>query len=272
MSTLPGNLGLGPRASLADAFAVQKRVIGALIMRELHTRYGRENIGYLWMFLEPMLLAAAISGLHGILPSHYGSDVLPVPFTLVGYGVFIVFRGIFGRAEGTLEANRPLLYHRMVTVFDMLAGRALLEGAAVGGTIALLMFMACLFGLAQPPARPLWLVAGFLYMLWFSWAASMLCCAATHENRVAGRLVHPLTYLFMPVAGGFYMVKWVPLPYRDWLYYIPTTHIFELCRYGQFESLNKDYVDLVFVTGCCLLLTFFGILSIKIVRKHVHLS
>ena len=38
-------------------------VIGALIMRELHTRYGRENIGYLWMVLEPMTLAVAVSSL-----------------------------------------------------------------------------------------------------------------------------------------------------------------------------------------------------------------
>ena len=43
-----------PSASFASALATQFRVIGALILRELHTRYGRENIGYLWMIGEPM--------------------------------------------------------------------------------------------------------------------------------------------------------------------------------------------------------------------------
>jgi len=272
MSIRPGYNGFGGPTSVAEAFAIQKRVIGALIMRELHTRYGRENVGYLWMFLEPALLAGAVSGIHGVMPSHNGSDVLPVPFSLVGYGVFIVFRGIFGRAEGTIEANRPLLYHRMVTIFDMLGARALLEGAAIGGTLVMLLAMACLFDLASPPARPLWLMLGFFFMIWFSWAASMICCAATHDNRLAARLVHPLTYLFMPVAGGFYMMKWVPRPYRDWLGYLPTTHIFEMCRYGQFQSLTDTYVDVFYIVESCLTLTLIGLLSIKLVRKHVHLS
>lgn len=272
MSTRPAYRDLGTRTSLAQAFAVQRRVIGALIMRELHTRYGRENVGYLWMFLEPALLAGAISTLHGAMGSHYGADIGPVPFTLVGYGIFIVFRGIFGRAEGTIEANRPLLYHRMVTVLDMLTARALLESAAVGGTLALLLGMACLFDFATPPARVLWLIIGFFYMAWFSWAASLICCAVTHDNRLAARLVHPMTYLFMPIAGGFYMMKWVPRPYRDWLGYLPTTHIFEMCRFGQFESLNDDYVDVLYVTESCLLLSLIGLLSIKLVRKHVHLN
>jgi capsular polysaccharide transport system permease protein len=91
--------------SLSDAFAVQMRVIGALIMRELHTRYGRENIGYLWMILEPALLATGVAAIHVGSGSHYSSDIRPVPFTVIGYGVFIIFRGIFTRAEGTIEIN-----------------------------------------------------------------------------------------------------------------------------------------------------------------------
>jgi capsular polysaccharide transport system permease protein len=272
MSTRPEYRGWGDAPSLRQSFETQKRVVGALIMRELHTRYGRENVGYLWMFLEPMLLSAAVAAIHGVMPGHYGSDVRPVPFSLVGYGVFIVFRGIFGRAEGTLESNRPLLYHRMVTIFDMLTARALLEGAAIGGTISLLLSMACLFDFASPPARPLWLIAGFLYMVWFSWGASMICCAVTHDNHVAGRLVHPLVYLFMPLSGAFYMMNWVPNPYRSWLEYLPTTHIFEMCRYGQFVTLRDDYVDTMYLTEACLMLTLMGMLSVKLVRKHVHLS
>ena len=49
---------------LLDALGVQMNVIGALIMRELHTRFGRDNIGYLWVFAEPMLLAIAVAAMH----------------------------------------------------------------------------------------------------------------------------------------------------------------------------------------------------------------
>ena len=48
------------RGQMREGLRIQARVIGALMMRELHTRYGRENIGYLWLILEPMFLATAV--------------------------------------------------------------------------------------------------------------------------------------------------------------------------------------------------------------------
>jgi capsular polysaccharide transport system permease protein len=259
--------------TLKGAFRVQSRVIGALIMRELHTRYGRENIGYLWMILEPMTLALAVALLHAGSASHYGSDIRPVPFSIVGYTVFIIFRGIFTRAEGTIEANRPLLYHRMVTLLDMLVARALLEGAGVGTTLVLMLGLANVFDLATLPYRPLWLILGVFYMVWLSFAMSMICCAITHDNRLVARLIHPATYILMPLAGGFYMLKWIPKPYQDWLWYgMPFIHVFEMCRYGQFEAAEPTFIALDYLTGVCLALTLIGFLSLRIVRRHVHLS
>ena len=40
------------------SFAVQKRVIGALFMREFMTRWGRRNFGFAWLFAEPLVFAA----------------------------------------------------------------------------------------------------------------------------------------------------------------------------------------------------------------------
>ena len=70
--------------SFLRSFAVHMRVIGALVLRELHVRYGRENIGYLWMIGEPMLLASVIGSIHAANGhgghTAYGPDVQPVPF------------------------------------------------------------------------------------------------------------------------------------------------------------------------------------------------
>ena len=50
-------------SSFAAGWRIQRRVIGALMIRELVTRFGRENIGFLWMMVEPLLFA----GLVGIM-------------------------------------------------------------------------------------------------------------------------------------------------------------------------------------------------------------
>jgi capsular polysaccharide transport system permease protein len=249
--------------SAGRALVIQGRVIGALIMRELHTRYGRDNVGYLWMILEPMMLAVAVSAIHIGQGLHFGGDVRPVPFAIIGYGIFIIFRGIFTRAEGTLESNRPLLYHRMVTILDMLVARAILEGAAVGMTVIILLAMAVVLEMATLPPRPLLVLLAMFYMIWIS---------ATNDNKLVARLIHPGTYLLMPIAGGFFMLGWIPEPFRSILWYVPFVHIFELARYGQFEACKPDYFDLTYLTGWCLSLTVIGMLSIRIVRRHVHLS
>src|SRR5688572_25308062 len=103
----------GEWARFRRGLGVMADVNGALIMRELHTRYGRDNIGYLWVVLEPLTLATAVAFLHAGQPTHFGSDIRPVPLSILGYTIFITFRAIVGRSEGALESNLPLLYHRM---------------------------------------------------------------------------------------------------------------------------------------------------------------
>ena len=45
---------------------IQKRVISALLMREILTRYGRHNIGFLWLFAEPMIFTVGVTVLWNI--------------------------------------------------------------------------------------------------------------------------------------------------------------------------------------------------------------
>jgi capsular polysaccharide transport system permease protein len=260
------------QSPLARAFSVQLKVIGALILRELHTRYGRDNIGYLWVIGEPLTLASAIALIHAGQPSHYGSDMRAVPFAVLGYCVFIMFRGIFNRAEGTVESNAPLMYHKMVTIFDMMISRALLEGAGVFLSLLILMTLMVAFGLSTPPARPLYLIAGIFAMLFFSFGLSLIVVSVTHDNRLLGRLVHPLSYLMLPVSGAFIRMEWLPEYYRWWLSWVPFTHIFELCRYGMFESGTLEYVSFIYLVGSCLVTLYIGLVAITLVRKTIHLS
>jgi len=250
---------------------VQGDVIGALLMRELHTRYGRENVGYLWIFLEPMTLAGAVALLHIKSGSSHETGIAPIPFTILGYTLFIMFRGMVTRAEGTLEANMPLLYHRRVTIFDMMFSRALLEGASTFVTFLVLIGFVTIVGMASLPERPLELLIGVLLMFWFSFAVSLLICAWTHDNRLVARFVHPITYILMPLSGAFYQLIWIPEPYRSWLTWFPMTTIFELLRYGQFRSARDTFVDIPYIVGCCLVLTYAGMVSIRATRRRVHL-
>jgi capsular polysaccharide transport system permease protein len=266
------NAAQGPHGSFWNAFAIQWRVIGALILRELHTRYGRENVGYLWMIGEPMLLATVIGAMHsGSGHTVYGGDIQALPFAVLGYTTFILFRGIVNRSESGVEANAPLLYHRMVTVLDINFARALLEFAGVFLTFAVLMALLVGVGWAQPPARPLAVVAAWGLMFWYSLGHALIISAISYENRTVGRLIHPYSYFMAGLSGAFYQLEWLPHPFRDWLMWLPITNIFELARYGWFRSADLDYFYPIYVLGSCAVLTWIGLICVKLMRSRIHL-
>lgn len=258
-------------STLRRGAAIQANVIGALILRELHTRFGRANIGYLWVFAEPALLAIAVAALHAGEHLRTLGGLRPVPFALVGYGLFITFRSILSRAESLLEANRPLLYHRQVTLFDMLAARALLEGASAVTVLALLIGVAVLTGWSDPPARPAVLLGAALLMIWFSFALSMLVAAAATRSQVFARLLHPLLYLALPLSGAFYVVAWLPGAVRGTVAPVPLVQIFELARHGMFAAATGAVADVGWIIGWCLGLTLAGMLALRALRPHLEL-
>lgn len=266
----------GGLARAIDGFDVQRHVIGALILRELHTRYGRDNIGYLWMLAEPILLAGTVAILHagseGTGAMHGGGDLRPVPFALTGYCVFIIFRSIVARAETALESNKALLFHRMVTIFDILLSRALLEFLATVTALVILLSGAVLLDLAAPPARPLLLLAGILLFAWFSFALSMAICAATYFSHATAKIIHPAVYIAMPLSGAFFLLAWIPEPYRSWIAWSPSVQIFEMVHMGQFASIEEAQFNPIYIVGWCLACTLIGLTALRVLRRHVHLS
>lgn len=239
-------------------------------MRELHTRYGRDNIGYLWLVGEPLMLGGVIALLHSSSGVH-GTGVSPAVFAMVGYTVFILFRSIVNRSEGAIDSNVPLLYHRMVTVLDFTIARATLELAGTVIAFVILYGFCWLIGIADLPARPLILLAGVGYVFWISFAVSMIITGGTYHRKLLERFVHPFTYFQIPFSAAFFEVKTIPEPYREYLLYSPLPHAFEIVRYGAFLDSTWEYVNLRYLTGVCLVLTLFGLIAMKSVRNRVHL-
>lgn len=262
----------GAVARFEKALRLQGVVVGALIMRELHTRFGRENIGYLWLFGEPLLLAFAVAIMHAGAKLGHAGGLPTIPFVIGGYCYFMAFRSIASRAESVIEANRTLLHFPRVTLFDMLLARAILEGAAIIVVFAVLLVAAGIFGLADPPGRPLVLLASMGYLVWFSFALSMVVAAIAARSHLFARILHPVLYLSLPLSGAFYVMAWLPPALREIAVTLPTAHIFELSRLGLFGEFRSPHIDLGYLTFWCMGLTYAGLILLRRARRNIHVS
>src|ERR1044071_5447486 len=100
------------------SFAVQRRVIGALFMREFVTRWGRRNLGFAWLFAEPLGFALPVIAMWSQIRSPFEHGVPMIAFVWSGYLPLLVFRHVAGHALYVIRHNGSMLYHRQVTPLD----------------------------------------------------------------------------------------------------------------------------------------------------------
>ena len=118
------------RFSLWRSLLIQKRVISALILREVLTRFGRRNLGFLWLFVEPALFIIVLAAIWHAMNGPQKSGVPVEAFVLTGYTTVLLWRNMPGRCIKAMRPNVALLYHRHVRPIDIYLARAGLEAAA----------------------------------------------------------------------------------------------------------------------------------------------
>jgi capsular polysaccharide transport system permease protein len=219
------------------SFQIQTRVIWALVMRELHTRYGRENIGFLWIVGEPILFCAGVSIVWSMIrPAHeHGLPVTAIIIT--GYVPLTMWRHCVSRAVKAFEANGSLLFHRQVTPLDIILGRVFLE--VVGTIVAGLLVTAgaMVLGVMDAPKNVGLLYLGLFFHILFSLASALLVAALSERSDLVEKAIGIFMYLSLPLSGAFSMVSWVPQQYRWILLISPSVQNMEMIRGGQFGPI-----------------------------------
>lgn len=257
--------------SFRHAFSLQLNVIGALVLRELQGRFGRNNIGYLWMVGEPMMLATVISSLHAVsLTGGAESGMAPFPFTLLGYCLFIIFRNNFNRGDHMLEASTPLLYHSMIKPLDIIMSKWIVDVVGPISSLILLMAVGVALGIADLPVRPLYIFLAAALISWLTLGMCMIVAAYTYESHFLSRFVHPFSYFMVPLSGAFVTMDFLPRWAQKFMAWNPMMSIFELARYGQFETASDKHFSFQFVLATCAITSYWGLIAVRRVRSRIH--
>jgi len=261
------------QASFRRGLRTQFGVIGALMLRELQSRFGRQNIGYLWIIGEPMMLATVISVLHSVAKTGiHVKGVQVFAFTLVGYNIFIIFRNVFNRSEHMLDYYSFLLYHNMIKPFDIVVGNSLAEMLGTIASFFILLGAGICFGVADFPARPLYLFLAIFMMCWLTLGLSMIIAAYTYQSHFISRFVHPFSYFMIPLSGAFFTMSLLPAWAREYMAWNPLMTVFEVARYGQFEVMTDQYFQIAYTLAFAAVANYWGLLALRQVRRRLQVS
>lgn len=256
-------------SSLSKSWTIQRRVIGALFMREVLTRFGRHNIGFLWLFVEPMLFTLGVTALWSIAKAGHGSDLPIVAFAITGYSSVLLWRNMPARCIGAITPNLSLMYHRHVKLTDVFAARLLLEiGGATCSFIALALFFSFI-GWINPPEDLGKVLFAWFMLAWFGASLAVLMGALSEQSEIIEKLWHPASYLIFPLSGAAFMVDSLPVQAQNFILVLPMVHGVELLREGYFGSVFKAHYDIEYMAIICAVLTLFALVQTRKVSRTV---
>lgn len=245
------------------ALAIQARVIHALMMREAITRFGRQNIGVLWLLAEPMIFTMGVAAFWYGSGMHHGSGVEIIAFAITGYSSVLMWRNTVGHSAHAIQANLPLLFHRNVRVIDTLLSRILLEIAGATGSFAVLTAVFMGGGWIRPIDDMAPVMLGWLMLAWFGLALSLAVGAATAFSHVVARVWNPASYLLFPLSGAAFMADWWTPGVREILLALPMVNCVELIREGYMAGPFRYHYDMGYVAAFNLVLTLVGLWLVR---------
>lgn len=255
--------------TLAHSLSIQCRVIQALLIREMITRYGRHNIGVLWLIVEPMLFTLGVSALWYIAKMHTLTSIPIIAFAITGYSSVLVWRNSANRCSKAIEPNLALMYHRNVKVIDILFSRVALELAGATGSITILTVFFCSIGAMQWPNDIVPILIGWLLLCWFALALGFIVGAISERSESFERTWHIVTYLLFPLSGAVFMVNWLPKSAQEAISWLPMVHGVEMIRHGFFGNIVPTHEDPVYFSIVNLLLTLIGLMLVKDSSRRV---
>jgi ABC-type polysaccharide/polyol phosphate export permease len=238
-------------------------------MRELITRFGRDNLGVLWLVAEPMIFTLGVATLWAFSGLRHGYGISPVALAVTGYSSVLMWRNSTSRCGAALEQNKALLYHRNVRAIDVFIARIVLEICGATASFALLASTCVYFAWMPAPVDMLEVVFGWLMLAWFGASLALLVGSATAFSDVVDRIWHPTAYLLFPLSGAAFMVAWLPQSMRPLVLLLPMVHGTEIIREGWFGGAVHAHYDVGYMALCSLSLSLCGLYIVRIAGRRV---
>ncbi|CRL10884.1 Polysialic acid transport protein KpsM [Phaeobacter italicus] len=242
------------------------RTIGALILREMSTRYGRTPGGYVWAILEPLAAIMVLSiGFSLVIrtPSLGTSFLL---FYATGFLPFNLYQTISLTTARAIEYSRPLLRYPAVTWVDAILARFLLN-SLTGILVTFLLIGGILIAIDSRTLLdlPVAILSMALAML-LGLGVGVMNCTMMGLFPIWDVVWSIITRPLFIASGILFTYEDLPPMAQEFLWYNPLIHIGGLMRSGFYPTYTASYVSIPFVLFSALILFTAGLILMR--RYH----
>jgi ABC-type polysaccharide/polyol phosphate export systems, permease component len=255
---------------MSRSFVVrQSQILGALMMREMATRYGRRGLGFLWVVGEPLMFCFGVIIMWMFIRHHNGHGLAVAPFVMTGYMCLLLLRHSISFSISAVGSNLGLLYHRALGPLHFYVSRCILELAGATAAFIIVYLTLILFRQVDPPHDWLLLYFGWFLMWIMATGTGFIFSGLATRFEVMERVVPLLSYAMIPLSGVFFMVDWLPENVRERYLLVPYPNAIEMIRAGVFGEFVPTHFNVAYATVTAFLLLLVGLVLVKNAEGYI---
>lgn len=253
----------------ASPLVMQYRVLKALILRDMASKYGDNRLGYLMGLLLPIISISAMIVMFGMRGKMVPADFSLGVFVVTGYPLWQAFQGMYTKAMNSAARSDPLLMFPQITQLDLILAAIILDFATNTVVFMLLCLGVMIVFSSGPPADPLGVLFCYWGCMWIGAAFGMILCALQRVAPMAVTFLNTFMRFGMWISGVVFAINRLPSFLWPYLQWNPILHLVEGSRSLWNRAFQAPIFDPIYVIEIGFVLTTLGFVLERISRRLV---
>lgn len=234
------------------------RVVLALVIREMGTKFDRSAGGYAWAIAEPLggiILLAVVFGFALRAPPLGSSFML---FYATGIIPFSMFATMSKGVAGSIASNKGLLTYPVVTALDAVFAKLILNFMTTFIVFVILIVLIVVVMGVYVNLNPADLLVAFSLSALLGLGVGTLNCVLFGFFPTWKNVWTVLTKPLFIISSIFFTYEAMPREFQAILWWNPLVHIVAVMRRGFYGGYDPQFVSYLYVVGIGLGLFVLG--------------
>ena len=260
---------MSTKALYADALLTQCRVIGALMLRDMRTRFGRLFFGYvisiLWPLSHLLVLMIFYAALRRVAPIGTSAPIFfatgLLPYILCLYPARWIMM--------SLVVNEPLLHFPVVKSLDIIVARAILETITAFWVVVLFCFSLWIADVEFYPTQPDEALLAIFATIYLAFSIGFFSAVLYKFARFFIFITIGSLILMWITCGAFFLPNSLPSHVQYYMSFNPLFHSVEWLRSAYYDGYSYGLLDKQYLLGVSTALLAFGLILERLVRGYI---
>lgn len=252
-----------------SALARYRRVLVAVMLRNIRTRFFGNGTGFIISLLWPLTHIFLILTIfaHSGRAAPYGESIYL--FIATGTVPFMVFSYMARFMLMAVISSRPLLYFPEVKTFDVIFASAILELIAACIVSILFIIIAIIINVDVIPRDIVQASYAFGVSVLLGFGVGIVVSVLAFASPIVATIYALLTIILWMTSGVVFLPDSLPEPWRGIASYHPVLQCIEWMRSAYYEGYSSSVLDKGYIIEFGVLSVFLGLIMERGMRGYI---